>query len=92
MSNKVSVGFLLPKELQELKQQQQQELILKSLLAIAMLAAGIATTVLFGSGLLAVGISLIIISSLAIYHYYCDYLYMRNIYLRTAAAICENFI
>lgn len=91
MVKEVSLDFPLPPKLQEMKRQQQKELLLKTLLATAALVAGIAMAALLGTSFMAFGLALILISSWAIYHYVNDYKHARNIYLQAAAAIAESF-
>lgn len=78
-------------ELLELEKKEQKEWVLKTLFASALLVVGVCMVALFGSNLLAVGIAIILISSLAIYQYFSHYRNSKNIFLRAANAIAQNF-
>lgn len=79
-------------DLIKLKQQWSRNTLLKSLLCTAALAAGVAAIIFLGSTYLSIGIAVVVISSLAIYHYFKHYRNTKNILNRAAAAITQHSI
>lgn len=77
-------------ELKELKYKARRDLVLKSLFAIAILATGIALTVLFNGSFLATGIGIILISCFSLIQYYNCYRNSKNIFMVAANAITNK--
>ncbi len=77
-------------ELMALKSKSQQKALLKSLVAVAALAAGVFAIIFIGSSLLPYGIAVILMSSLAIYEYQNQHARSSAIFTRATQAISQT--
>lgn len=77
-------------ELCDLKSKSFQKSILKSLLALTLLVLGVASIIFMNINFLPYGIGLILISSVAIYHYLKHHHHSNQIFSRAAKAIAAH--
>ena len=72
-SEKVNNATFLPKELLVFKEKFEKEWVIKSLLTLAALIAGVCAIILLGSSFFSYSITIVLVSSLAIYQYFYHY-------------------
>ncbi|MGB7978800.1 MAG: hypothetical protein WCF19_06550 [Chlamydiales bacterium] len=75
------------KEIHDLKKQAYRKAILKSLLALSALVAGVAAIIFLNINFLPYGIGIIVMSAAAMYEYFTHHRHTAKVYTRAAKAI-----